>query len=126
MKRGAKRAWATWQGLCLRLGEWVLRAFPWLRAPAERAVEGLYRAERRFGRRWLWVASLWVVLASAALLLALGAPTASATPGGLDRAGGHHCWTRCSSYGKRTGQYHCHRSMRACKKALRQHRRHGH
>jgi hypothetical protein len=49
----------------------------------------------------------------------------ASTPGGLDSRGGHHCWTRCGSYGKYTGQYHCHRSP--CNRSdIRRHRRHGH
>ena len=62
----------------------------------------------------------------AVAMLAPSGSTATATPGGLDRASGHHCWTRCSSYGKRTGKYHCHRYTRACKRSLTRHRRHGH
>ncbi len=52
-------------------------------------------------------------------------PVALSTPGGLDRRGGHHCWTNCASYGKYRGQYHCHRSP--CGRAdIRLHRAHGH
>lgn len=68
---------------------------------------------------------LLAVLAALAVLAVLPAP-ATAHSGGLDRFGGHHCWTRCASKGYRYGQYHCHRNTRACKKALRRHRRHGH
>jgi micrococcal nuclease len=50
---------------------------------------------------------------------------AFASPGGLDRRGGHHCWTKCASRGYYAGQYHCHRSP--CNRSdVRQHRRHGH
>lgn len=49
----------------------------------------------------------------------------SATPGGLDSRGGHHCWTRCGRYGMYTGQYHCHRSP-CNRRDIRRHRRHGH
>lgn len=52
--------------------------------------------------------------------------TANATPGGLDGYGGHHCWTNCASYGKYTGQYHCHRKTARCRRNLRAHRAHGH
>lgn len=62
---------------------------------------------------------------AAALVPALPS-TGGASPGGLDRYGGHHCWTRCASYGMYRGQYHCHRSTRACRRALRRHRAHGH
>jgi hypothetical protein len=49
----------------------------------------------------------------------------AASPGGLDRRGGHHCWTRCGRYGLYRGQYHCHRSP--CNRSdIRRHRRHGH
>jgi hypothetical protein len=52
-------------------------------------------------------------------------PVALSTPGGLDSRSGHHCWTRCSSYGKYRGQYHCHRAP--CSIAdIRRHRAHGH
>lgn len=53
--------------------------------------------------------------------------TASAlsSPGGLDRRGGHHCWTKCARYGLYTGQYHCHRAP--CSRAdVQRHRKHGH
>jgi hypothetical protein len=49
----------------------------------------------------------------------------TASPGGLDRRGGHHCWTKCTRYGLYTGQYHCHRAP--CSRAdIRKHRAHGH
>ncbi len=47
------------------------------------------------------------------------------SPGGLDRRGGHHCWTNCASRGYYTGQYHCHRSP-CNRRDIRQHRRHDH
>lgn len=58
--------------------------------------------------------------------ISVGVPTyAVSSPGGLDKRGGHHCWTKCAKYGKYTGQYHCHR--KPCKKRdIRKHRRHGH
>lgn len=66
-------------------------------------------------------------LFTAAALLVVAPPTPSnATPGGLDGYGGHHCWTNCQSYGKYTGQYHCHRSTARCRRSLRAHRGHGH
>lgn len=52
--------------------------------------------------------------------------TVTATPGGLDSKGGHHCWTDCGKYGKYTGQYHCHKKTKACRKSRRNHRSHGH
>jgi hypothetical protein len=58
--------------------------------------------------------------------ISVGVPTyALGTSGGLDSRGGHHCWTRCASQGKYTGQYHCHRSP-CNKRTVRAHRRHDH
>ena len=77
--------------------------------------------------RWLGL----IALASLALAIPIagsgggGAP-AQASPGGLDRAGGHHCWTACKRYGLRRGDYHCHRGTKKCRKANRRHARHGH
>jgi hypothetical protein len=52
-------------------------------------------------------------------------PVGLSTSGGLDRRGGHHCWTRCASQGLYRGQYHCHRSP--CNRSdIRLHRAHGH
>lgn len=49
----------------------------------------------------------------------------SASPGGLDARGGHHCWTNCTRYGLYTGQYHCHRAP--CGPSdIDYHRAHGH
>lgn len=62
----------------------------------------------------------------AAGIVGLPGGSATATPGGLDSAGGHHCWTNCASYGKYTGQYHCHEKTKKCRKAKREHRQHGH
>lgn len=59
--------WADWQMLCTAFGEWLLRRLPWMRGPAERTVEWLYRVEQRVGRRWLWVTGLWVALVLVAL-----------------------------------------------------------
>lgn len=68
---------------------------------------------------------LVILLLAAGALLVAGASVALSTPGGLDRRGGHHCWTRCSSYGHYKGQYHCHRAP--CSRAdIRLHRSHGH
>ena len=69
--------------------------------------------------------SLVFFVAIALTLVAAPAPT-NATPGGLDSYGGHHCWTSCESYGKYTGQYHCHRKTARCRRSLRTHRGHGH
>ncbi|OJH16138.1 hypothetical protein BLX88_25395 [Bacillus obstructivus] len=33
---------------------------------------------------------------------------ANASPGGLDKNGGHYCRTNCAKYGLKTGQYHYH------------------
>ncbi|MEX0673335.1 MAG: hypothetical protein WD067_01095 [Gaiellaceae bacterium] len=64
---------------------------------------------------------LSLMIASAAYFAA----SALSSPGGLDRRGGHHCWTNCARYGLYTGQYHCHRAP--CSRAdVRSHRRHGH
>ena len=76
--------------------------------------------------RWLGV----IVLASLAVAIPIGigggSNTAHATPGGLDRYGGHHCWTRCGSYGVYTGKYHCHKKTSRCKANKKVHRAHGH
>jgi len=65
-----------------------------------------------------------LLAAIVAACLVLPAVT-SGSSGGLDRRGGHHCWTKCASKGYYTGQYHCHQSP--CKrKDVRKHRRHGH
>lgn len=73
---------------------------------------------------------LAVLLVATFVALALTVVSApdqlNATPGGLDRYGGHHCWTDCASYGKYTGQYHCHRKTARCRRNLRRHRAHGH
>lgn len=40
-------------------------------------------------------------------------PNVEASPGGLDRNGGHRCRkskSYCAKYGVRLNQYHCHRS----------------
>jgi hypothetical protein len=67
---------------------------------------------------------LLIVVATATLALTVSA-VGLATPGGLDRRGGHHCWTSCGKYGKYRGEYHCHRSP--CSSAdIRRHRAHGH
>ena len=62
------------------------------------------------------------LIAIAALAIAT---VALATPGGLDSRGGHHCWTKCSSYGKYRGQYHCHRAP-CSQRDIARHRAHGH
>lgn len=75
-------------------------------------------------------AAIAALLASLVIALAISggssAPTASASPGGLDRYGGHHCWTSCGRYGLSAGDYHCHRDTRKCRRANRRHARHGH
>jgi hypothetical protein len=71
--------------------------------------------------------SLAAIVPAATLGTTGGAHThaVASTPGGLDSRGGHHCWTRCGSYGAYTGQYHCHRSP-CNRRDIRRHRRHGH
>lgn len=66
------------------------------------------------------------LLAAVAVILLVVPPTSlSASPGGLDSRGGHHCWTNCASYGLYTGQYHCHRAP--CDASdIAYHRAHGH
>ncbi len=66
---------------------------------------------------------LSTIVVAAVLLIAPGA--AKPTPGGLDSRGGHHCWTRCSSYGAYRGMYHCHQSP-CNRRDIRRHRAHGH
>lgn len=69
-------------------------------------------------RRWLLAAALMV------LFLSLS-PSLSASPGGLDSRGGHHCWTNCGAYGLYYGQYHCHQAP--CDYSdIAYHRAHGH
>lgn len=64
--------------------------------------------------------AIFIIIAIALLL----AP-ASASPGGLDSRGGHHCWTNCERYGLYYGQYHCHRAP--CSQSdINYHRAHGH
>jgi hypothetical protein len=77
-------------------------------------------------------AILIAVLATAAIVPATtvgnaggSAHTAMLHPGGLDGRGGHHCWTRCRSWGRYYGEYHCHRSP-CNRRDVRRHRRHGH
>lgn len=70
--------------------------------------------------------SLLLVAIVAAASVTISAPTVTASPGGLDKYGGHHCWTKCKKYGKYTGQYHCHKKTKACRKSRRRHRAHGH
>lgn len=74
-----------------------------------------------------------LAIATAALALAIffptgsgGGSTATASPGGLDSHGGHHCWTSCGQYGLNRGDYHCHVKSRECRRANRRHARHGH
>ena len=46
-----------------------------------------------------------------ALVLSVLAPAiALAHPGRTDRRGCHTCYTNCSRWGLRYGQYHCHRA----------------
>ena len=40
-------------------------------------------------------------------------PVIYAHPGGTDGDGGHYCWTNCSSWGYRTGEYHYHSSVQS-------------
>jgi hypothetical protein len=68
---------------------------------------------------------LTLLLGIVAIAGMVAIPVALSTSGGLDRRGGHHCWTRCASQGLYRGQYHCHRSP--CNRVdIRTHRRHGH
>lgn len=79
----------------------------------------------RFLRQFGWIPIIAIAL-SIPLFGGASSEVASATPGGLDRYGGHHCWTNCASQGAYRGQYHCHRSTRACRRARARHRAHGH
>lgn len=70
-----------------------------------------------------------VVLTSAVIAISgyVGAPTpAQSHSGGLDAAGGHHCWTSCGSYGMEYGEYRCHRDTDRCRRSNRSHHNHGH
>jgi hypothetical protein len=54
--------------------------------------------------------------------------TATASPGGLDSRGGHHCRKSrryCRRFGLYLNQYHCHRDP-CNRRDIRRHRRHGH
>lgn len=56
--------------------------------------------------------SLTVLLLAFSFFLTM-APLVEASPGGLDRKGGHYCRkskSYCARYGVRLNQYHCHRS----------------
>lgn len=67
-----------------------------------------------------------VFVSALVLLLVLGfSVVLSASPGGLDYRGGHHCWTNCGYYGLYYGQYHCHRSPCGTSD-IAFHRAHGH
>lgn len=73
-------------------------------------------------RKVFLLSSLATVVMTTMLVLV---PGALSTSGGLDRRGGHHCWTRCTSQGLYRGQYHCHRAP--CNRVdIRLHRAHGH
>lgn len=77
---------------------------------------------------WVRKTSLLTIVLAALALPAMTSnlvPQSSATSGGLDGRGGHHCWTNCAKYGKYKGQYHCHRSP-CGGKDVRRHRAHGH
>jgi hypothetical protein len=66
-----------------------------------------------------------LVLPTLTLVLAVSIAGATASPGGLDYRGGHHCWTNCRAYGLYYGQYHCHRAP--CDSTdIAYHRAHGH
>ncbi|PHB85300.1 hypothetical protein COE94_13330 [Bacillus toyonensis] len=46
-------------------------------------------------------------------LTIMGSTTAAyASPGGLDKNGGHHCWTNCGKFGLETGEYHYHNNWK--------------
>ncbi len=68
---------------------------------------------------------LCLAVAALAVAALAVAPAATASSGGLDRRGGHHCWTSCAKSGLYTGQYHCHRSP-CSSRDVSQHRAHGH
>ncbi|PGE83953.1 hypothetical protein COM55_18460 [Bacillus pseudomycoides] len=53
------------------------------------------------------------VLAMAVGLTIMGSTTAAyASPGGLDKNGGHTCRTNCGKYGLETGEYHYHNNWK--------------
>ncbi len=59
------------------------------------------------------------------LILGTAFTPVTASPGGLDARGGHHCWTNCARWGLYYGQYHCHRAP--CDASdIAYHRAHGH
>ncbi len=61
----------------------------------------------------------------AVLILGITFTPVTASPGGLDARGGHHCWTNCARWGLYYGQYHCHRAP--CDASdIAYHRAHGH
>lgn len=73
--------------------------------------------------------SMWLIAATVAasgfVTFQMAAP-AESHPGGLDAAGGHHCWTSCASHGMKYGEYRCHKDTKRCRKSNRRHHRHGH
>ena len=66
-----------------------------------------------------------IIATSGYLLLATMEPVQSHS-GGLDAAGGHHCWTACKSHGMVKGEYRCHKDTARCHRSNRMHHRHGH
>ncbi|PFZ11070.1 hypothetical protein COM11_15030 [Bacillus pseudomycoides] len=53
------------------------------------------------------------VLAMTVGLTIMGSTTAAyASPGGLDKNGGHTCRTNCGKYGLETGEYHYHNNWK--------------
>jgi len=66
-----------------------------------------------------------IIAISGYLLLSTMSPVQSHS-GGLDAAGGHHCWTSCASHGMKYGEYRCHRDTPRCHRSNRRHHRHGH
>lgn len=68
---------------------------------------------------------IFLIVALTVVVVGLLFGHTSASPGGLDGRGGHHCWTNCSRYGLYTGQYHCHRAP-CGSRDIALHRAHGH
>ncbi len=67
----------------------------------------------------------WRLILALVVLVLVRGTSISASPGGLDSRGGHHCWTNCAAYGLYYGQYHCHRYP--CDSSdIAYHRAHGH
>jgi hypothetical protein len=76
-------------------------------------------------RRFVLLAAVAGAFAGGGGATAVTTGVASASPGGLDGSGGHHCWTRCYRWGRYRGEYHCHRSP-CNRRTIARHRAHGH